>query len=599
MKRIALYCMIGWMVAVTAAIHARDIQTDIPVVELDYDTLSTDTFFVAQMRLITPCDTTIRIDTIIHPDSIIQILDTIFQPDSIIRVDTIFHSDSIIHVDTIIQPDSIIYVDTIIQMDTTIIEPDTLIHVDTLVVQDTLIHIDTLVVQDTLIHVDTLMVTDTIPVIDTTFVTDTLRYMDTLVVVDTITHDTLRLHALIRHRGSSSLKYRKQSYAIKLLDSVGAKLDTSLLGLREDNYWILDAMASDKARMRNRVAYDLWLDFSTKPHYYDKEPELINGSNGQFVEVNANGNYRGLYCLMERVDRKQLKLKKMKDGEVRGILYKSVNWKNGFFSAALDPYDLHSETWGCYEIQFPDTAGYVPWQPLYDAMEFAGKSDDELYMQQVALRYDLPVFMDLYLFYAVLSARDCMGKNTFLSYYNIPKDSMLVPTPWDMDHSFGRMYNGNEEDSRKAFTGWAPKLYTRLERLDPTYTATLNARYAALRHEEFDARRLKERFAQYFDLFRQTGVDKREERRWSGVNSIDLDFEAEELYIYNWLDQRLAYCDSIFNYVSEVTTALTEEVEPSTAMNTEPTAVTNQLINGHLYLRKVEQLYDLQGRRVK
>jgi hypothetical protein len=161
------------------------------------------------------------------------------------------------------------------------------------------------------------------------------------------------------------------------------------------------------------------------------------------------------------------------------------------------------------------------------------------------------------------------------------------------------MYNGNEEDSRKAFTGWAPKLYTRLERLDPTYTATLNARYAALRHEEFDARRLKERFAQYFELFRQTGVDKREERRWSGVNSIDLDFAAEELYIYEWIDQRLAYCDSIFNYVSEVTTALPEEVEPSTAMNTEPTAVTKQLINGHLYLRKGEQVYDLQGRRVK
>jgi spore coat protein CotH len=315
--------------------------------------------------------------------------------------------------------------------------------------------------------------------------------------------------------------------------------------------------------------------------------------------VNANGNYRGLYCLMERVDRKQLKLKKMKDGEVRGILYKSVNWKNGFFSAALDPYDLQSETWGCYEIQFPDTAGYVPWQPLYDAMEFAGKSDDELYMQQVALRYDLPVFMDLYLFYALLSARDCMGKNTFLSYYNIPKDSMLVPTPWDMDHSFGRMYNGNEEDSRKAFTGWAPKLYTRLERLDPTYTVTLNARYAALRHEEFDARRLKQRFAQYFELFRQTGVDKREERRWSGVNSIDLDFAAEELYIYEWIDQRLAYCDSIFDYVSEVTTALPKEVNPSTAMDTEPTTVTKQLINGHLYLRKGEQLYDLQGRRVK
>ena len=514
------------MVAMTATIHARDIQTRIPVVELEFDTLSTDTFFVAQMRLITESDTVIRIDTVI-------------------------------------QSDSIIHVDTIIRNDTTIIVPDTLIHIDTLVVQDTLIH------------------------------------ADTLTVIDTITHDTMRLNTLIRHRGASSLKYKKQSYALKLIDSLGAKLDTSLLGMRHDNYWILDAMTVDKARMRNRVAFDLWLDFSAKPHYYDKEPELINGSNGQFVEVTVNGDYRGIYCLMERVDRKQLKLKKMKDSEVRGILYKSVRWANGFFSARLSQYDTQSEMWGCYEIQFPDTAGYVPWQPLYDAMQFAIRSSKEKYMQQAALRYDLSVFMDLYLFYALLSARDCMGKNTFLSYYNIKKDSMLVPTPWDIDHSFGRMYDGNEEDPRQAFTGWAPKLYTRLKQCDPSYTATLNARYATLRRDQFSARALKERFTQYFTLFRQTGADLREEERWSGINSIDLDFAAEEQYIYKWIDQRLAYCDSCFDYLSSVATSLPEDVYPATALDTEPTPVSKQLINGHLYLRKGDELYDLQGRRVK
>lgn len=599
MKRIVAYCLIGWMVAVTAAIHARDIQTDIPVVELDYDTLSTDTFFVAQMRLITPCDTIIRIDTIIRPDSVIQILDTIFQPDTVIRIDTILRIDSIIHPDSIIRVDSIIHVDTIIHIDTTTFAPDTLLNVDTLIYVDTLLNVDTLVVQDTLLYVDTLLVTDTIPVIDTTFVADTLIYLDTLVVIDTVTHDTMRLNALIRHRGSSALKYKKMSYALKLIDSIGAKLDTSLLGMRHDNYWILDAMAPDKARMRNRVAFDLWLDFSAKPYYYDKEPELINGANGQFVEVYANGDYKGLYCLMERVDRKQLKLKKMKDGEVRGILYKSVRWSYGFFSNSLYAYNTLSENWGCYEFQYPDTVDLIPWKPLYDNMRYAIYSSGREFIEQAPKRYDLPVFMDLYLFYALLSARDCMGKNTFLSYHNITKDTTLVPTPWDIDHSFGRMYNGNEEDPRTDFTDWAPRLYPRLEKFDSSYIASRNARYAALRHEQFDARRLKQRFAQYFDLFRQTGAGEREEQRWSGIDKIDLDFEAEEQFIYDWLDQRLAYCDSAFNYVSDVTTSLPEQSYQPTAIDTAPTPVTKQLINGHLYLRKGEQLYDLQGRRVK
>ena len=70
--------------------------------------------------------------------------------------------------------------------------------------------------------------------------------------------DTLSLDMLYRRRGASSLKYDKPSYAIKLVDSLGDKVDTSLLAMRKDNYWILDAMAVDKARMRNRAAMDLW-----------------------------------------------------------------------------------------------------------------------------------------------------------------------------------------------------------------------------------------------------------------------------------------------------------------------------------------------------
>ena len=517
--------MIVWMVAVTAAIHARDIQTHIPIVELDFDTLSTDTFFVANMRLITPSD------TVIHTDTIIQV-DSTFVCDTIIRIDTTSLTDTIIRVDTIV-------------------------------------------------------------------LADTIYTLNRICVSDTITHDTLRLNALIRHRGATSIKYKKQSYAIKLTDSLGAKLDTSLLGMRNDNYWILDAMAPDKARMRNRVAFDLWLDFSTKPYYYDKEPELINGSRGQFVEVYTNGKYNGLYCLMERVDRKQLKLKKMKDGEIRGILYKSVRWKYGFFSVAIPRYDTQSDIWGCYEFQYPDTVDYIPWKPLYDHMRFAITSSDEQFYEQAPKRYDLPVFIDLYLLNALLSARDCMGKNIFLSFRNIQKDSTLVPTPWDIDHSFGRTYDGEEEDPETEFTGWALSLYPRLEQCDPSYTASLNARYAALRREQFDARALKERFAGYFELFRQTGADHREEQRWGGVNHIDLDFAAEEQYIYDWIDKRLAFCDKYFNFFSAVTTSLPEQSNAQTTDPTNTPSVSKQLTNGHLYFRIGEQLYDIQGRLLR
>ena len=123
---------------------------------------------------------------------------------------------------------------------------------------------------------------------------------------------TLSFKAKVRHRGATAAGFKKKSYAVKLVDETGQKLDTSFMGMRSDNYWILDAMAIDKARMRNRVAMDLWLDFSAKPYYANTEPKMCNGYRGKFVEVFVNNEYNGLYCLMERIDRKQLKLKKYK-----------------------------------------------------------------------------------------------------------------------------------------------------------------------------------------------------------------------------------------------------------------------------------------------
>ena len=131
-------------------------------------------------------------------------------------------------------------------------------------------------------------------------------------------------HTLLRYRGASSLIYDKKNYAVKLTDANGEDMDAALLGMRSDNSWILDAMAADMARMRNRVSTDLWLALSTRPYYANLEPSMVNGTHGEFVEVTVNGAYWGIYCLTEKVDRKQLKAKKYKDNTVRGVLYKAI-----------------------------------------------------------------------------------------------------------------------------------------------------------------------------------------------------------------------------------------------------------------------------------
>ena len=135
----------------------------------------------------------------------------------------------------------------------------------------------------------------------------------------------------VRYRGSSALAYAKKSFSVKLVDEAGEKLDANLFGIRSDNSWILDAMAIDRIRMRNRICFDIWNSINRTP--YPTSFGGRNGTEGRFVELFINGQYHGLYCLTDKIDRKLLGLKKAKvsaEGEVRvrGILYKGVSWND-------------------------------------------------------------------------------------------------------------------------------------------------------------------------------------------------------------------------------------------------------------------------------
>ncbi|MBP5704773.1 MAG: CotH kinase family protein, partial [Paludibacteraceae bacterium] len=67
---------------------------------------------------------------------------------------------------------------------------------------------------------------------------------------DSLIPDTFDIYA--KYRGGTSKNFQKKNYAVKLVDSSDSKMSVRLIGMRSDNSWILDAMAVDKARMRNR-----------------------------------------------------------------------------------------------------------------------------------------------------------------------------------------------------------------------------------------------------------------------------------------------------------------------------------------------------------
>jgi hypothetical protein len=241
-------------------------------------------------------------------------------------------------------------------------------------------------------------------------------------------------------RGASSRVFPKKSYAVHLVDGSGADSDASLMGLRNDNSWILDAMYIDQSRMRNRLCTDIWNSYNNVPHIAS-EPTALNGTRGYMTEVFLNNKYWGIYCLTEKLDRKQLKLKKE-----YGVSYKANERGPEVDLKGISPYDNNKGTWGNWELSYPDL-GDTPapdWKYLYDFVNFVSSTSKDDFTSQVADKVDVNNMVDYYIFINILSAQDNETKNTFLSIYDYRKASKFFYSPWDLDSTLGRLWNGEK-----------------------------------------------------------------------------------------------------------------------------------------------------------
>ena len=108
----------------------------------------------------------------------------------------------------------------------------------------------------------------------------------------------LQLKGRIKWRGKTTLSNdrHKRNFHIKLEDDNGDKLNLKLLGMRDDNSWLLDGGQTDLSRIRNLVAHQLWLDMAAKPYYADREPKARSAVRGELIELIVNGQYEGIYA---------------------------------------------------------------------------------------------------------------------------------------------------------------------------------------------------------------------------------------------------------------------------------------------------------------
>ena len=353
--------------------------------------------------------------------------------------------------------------------------------------------------------------------------------------------NVITMHAGFKIRGTSSQQYDKKSYRVELwADETGTLMaDTTFLGLRSDDDWNLEAMWAQPLRLRDKVANELWMEMYQLP-YLESEPDARPGIRMVYADLFINEEYMGVYALTERMDRKQLGLRKY-NGEVRGVLYKG-NGPGAPTFDTLPNYDNTSDTWDNYEWVYPnesDTA--INWNHLYSFTNFVINASDNVFYSQYAAQFDKDNAIDYYLFINSLMGMDNMGRNIFLARYK--KSSTYMYLPWDLDAIWGLDTDGNKTYNTAGLksNGFFDRLTQDCN--DNGFVAMAQTRYNALRNGTLTTGHIMELVQNQYDELLENGVYEREHEAWP-----EFTVDASQLdYLKEWLDDRFDYLDREIN----------------------------------------------------
>ncbi len=367
----------------------------------------------------------------------------------------------------------------------------------------------------------------------------------------------------------------KRNYHIKFLTADGEKLEQKFFGLRNDNSWLLEACQVDMSRIRNRMITDLWNDYSTPPYYADMEPKARTGTRGRFVELVLNEEYRGIYCMTEAMDRKQMKLKKYDEltNTVYGQLWKSKDWsyavfmghysnRNTYPATAPANFSNTSESWDQYYVKYPDIEDVYPtnWQPLWNAVNFVCTASDATFREQAATRFDMPLLIDYYILLETVLSTDNHGKNMYFAIYDKTADQRITFGIWDLDATMGQRWSDAyyhsslmkpEQDYTAYITANEHGDYNLFRRMRLTnaddFNMQVRLRYRDLRNGYLATESIIERFEKQLSEFKTCGADQREYAKWNGdtdINRLTLNFDTEFEYLKTWITRRMNYLDN-------------------------------------------------------
>ena len=372
----------------------------------------------------------------------------------------------------------------------------------------------------------------------------TLTLFDNRADFDGVTRSTtsdINIHT----RGGTTINLPQKNYRISLVNkkkSKTSKYKSNLLGLREDDDWILTSGFSDYEKVRNAFSMNLWHNTAKGRNQWH-----VDASNENvYVEVFFNNRYHGLYTLSYPIDSKQLD---RKDDE---SIIKKKDWTPSEYALDVEFNADFEYDWiaGYYLQDGSPNAYYVIHDRLY---EMAYSEDNA----EIRSTVDMDNAIDLYLFYELTQAADNIYDTNVknLIIINKPADNKygykLLLVPWDMDQTWGnRFVDGEGNHAISSYdmatdyelpVNWGPVPFL-IENGDPDIVGEVQNRYNELRKTVWSDENIMSMLDSYEEDIYGSGAYERTINRWPDANDYGAEKELSDFKVFvssrlSWMDE--------------------------------------------------------------
>jgi len=354
----------------------------------------------------------------------------------------------------------------------------------------------------------------------------------------------------IEYRGSTSQNFPKKPYGFSTVDLAGVDSNSSLLGMPEESDWTLLNPYTDKSFMRDVIIHDLGRAMG----WYT--------SRVQFIELVINGQYMGVYVLMEKIKRDDNRVDIAKltntmnsgDSLTGGYIWKvdkiTGNSGNGWSSTQGVSIQHHDPDWNevtaqqhTYLQNYINGFESVLWGP--------NANNPNTGYRKLANVFS---FADFFILNELSNNIDGFRLSTYIHKDRNSRCGRFTMGPmWDFNLSFG---NGNYCNGYP-YTGWqmyqgcgdgSSKWIDRMLQ-DQWFKNLLNCRYNELRQNLLSTPSLMTRIDTYANYIRQAAA--RDSAKWQTIGTyvwpnawIATSWQGEIDSMKLWLTNRMNWIDA-------------------------------------------------------